>query len=433
MKRKSWKVGMGLLLTLVLIIAGCSGNNNQNNSNSNGDPAIGGELVTIEFSYWGNDDEIKLKQSIIKSFEDANPDIKIKGTFVDGATYPTKLQAFFTSNKAPDVISIAGDIMTDFITKDLFEDLTPFIEGDGMHTGVWNDKFLDVFRYDGKIVAAPYAYKLPAIVYNKDLFDAKGVAYPTSDWTEDQFTEIAKQLTDVEGKTWGMNFSWWPGNLLKNLYGIPVYELEDQTPHFNDNEAFKHGLSLITGMIKDGSAANAAAQESSGGGFESGRYAMAIAAPWDMNTYQTQVKDKFKWDIVELPTHAEYGPWVAPLFSDGVAMSAKSKNKDAAWTFIKYLTSDPSAQESIQDVAVPALESFIISDAYLNNLPVGWTAYNKKVFVNMLDRSVPFYSTGNFAKLNDELVKQYDLINQGSTTVDEAADALQASAENFLK
>jgi multiple sugar transport system substrate-binding protein len=427
MKRENWKIGIVLLLALVLVIGGCSGNNQNDSTDSNGNS------VTIEFSYWGNDDEIKIKQSIIKSFEEANPNIKIKGTFVDGGTYPTKLQAFFSSNKAPDVISIAGDIMTDFVAKDVFEDLTPFMDIDGVLTGTWNENFLNVFRYDGKIVAAPHMYKIPAIAYNKDLFDAKGVPYPTSDWTEDEFVQTAKQLTDADAKTWGMNFSWWPGNLIKNLYGTPVYELEAETPHFKDNESFKHALSLITGMIKEGSAANDAAQESAGGGFESGRFAMAIAAPWDINGFQTQVKDKFKWDIVELPSHDEFGPWTAPLFSDGVAMSSKSEHKDAAWTFIKYLTADQSAQEAVQGIAVPALESFITSETYLNSLSEGWTTYNKKVFVNMLDRSVPFYTTGNFAKINDELVKQYELINQGSTTVDKAADELQASAESFLK
>jgi len=44
------------------------------------------------------------------------------------------------------------------------------------------------------------------LVYRKDLFDAKGLAYPSKDWTWDDLLEAAKRLTDPEAGTYGLFF-----------------------------------------------------------------------------------------------------------------------------------------------------------------------------------------------------------------------------------
>ena len=53
------------------------------------------------------------------------------------------------------------------------------------------------------------------VYYNKNLFDAAGIAYPTADWTWDDFTEDAKALTldtNGDGKMdqWGTISNGWP-------------------------------------------------------------------------------------------------------------------------------------------------------------------------------------------------------------------------------
>lgn len=44
--------------------------------------------------------------------------------------------------------------------------------------------------------------------YNRDLFDARGVAYPQAGWTWQDFLSTAKQLTTVEGKGEGQTGHW---------------------------------------------------------------------------------------------------------------------------------------------------------------------------------------------------------------------------------
>ncbi len=58
---------------------------------------------------------------------------------------------------------------------------------------------LDTARWEGDLWALPYAIAPPVIHYNKDLFDAAGVAYPQPDWTWDDFVATAVALTDGQG------------------------------------------------------------------------------------------------------------------------------------------------------------------------------------------------------------------------------------------
>ena len=88
--------------------------------------------------------------------------------------------------------------MYDFAEEGVFEDLTPYIERDQV-AGQWADGSLDIFTKHGKIYAAPYVSKVFAMAYNKDIFDAAGLAYPTESWTEEDFVNITRQLTTEKG------------------------------------------------------------------------------------------------------------------------------------------------------------------------------------------------------------------------------------------
>lgn len=51
------------------------------------------EPVTLTFAFWGNADEVKVREQLAQMFMEKNPNIKIECTYVDGGEYPTKMQA----------------------------------------------------------------------------------------------------------------------------------------------------------------------------------------------------------------------------------------------------------------------------------------------------------------------------------------------------
>ena len=395
-----------------------------------------GKPVELSFSFWGWGNEIELKQKIIQAFEASHPLVKIKASFTDGETYPAKLQTYFSSNTAPDVISIAGDILSEFVAQGVFADLSGYLQKDKLLSSTWPKVSVDAFRYKNTIVATPFVFKIPAIVYNKSLFDKAGLAYPKDDWTEDQLLDLAGKLTSGEGvnKVFGFNLSFWPYYITRGLLGQHYYDTQNRKMNAVGNEGFRHAMKLFADMIATyGVAPDDTAAKTIGGGFETGKFAMALTGTFDMPTYQKVIGDKFPWDVVMLPTNSQFGPWKGNLFVDGFGISAKSEHKDQAWQFIRWMSTDLSSQKIASGIGIPALSSYANSPEYLGDFPEGWKQYNKKAFVNMLERSFIWQTTGVWAKINDELDNQFKMLVAGKISVEQALSNMDQKGAEYLK
>jgi multiple sugar transport system substrate-binding protein len=81
----------------------------------------------------------------------------------------------------------------------------------GLDSSRFDARVRSIFTVDGKLLALPKGYTPMVLAFNKRLFDAAGVAYPSGDWTWDDFLRTATALTrDTDGDgqidQWGMVF-----------------------------------------------------------------------------------------------------------------------------------------------------------------------------------------------------------------------------------
>ena len=67
-----------------------------------------------------------------------------------------------------------------------------------------------------------------------------------------------------------------------------------------------------------------------GGGFETGKYGMALIGFWDIAEIHKVVQDSFEWDLIPLPTNETYGQWRTQMYANALSISANSEKKDAA-------------------------------------------------------------------------------------------------------
>jgi multiple sugar transport system substrate-binding protein len=72
----------------------------------------------------------------------------------------------------------------------------------------------------GALYALPFRADFWVVFYNKDLFDAAGVDYPTNEMTFDDWVEVIKAVTHGSGqdKVFGNQFHWWRSTV--TLFGI---------------------------------------------------------------------------------------------------------------------------------------------------------------------------------------------------------------------
>lgn len=395
------------------------------------------ENVHLSMAFWADQSEIDRMDQLMEIWKADHPNVTLDYTYCAGPDYPTKLQVWFSSGKAPDVIRMSRDIFSPFASEDLFADLTPYLEASGS-AGCWDESLLDIFDFDGELLSLPYLYSNYVIAYNKDIFDEANLEYPTADWTETEFVELAKTLTSGEGpeKTYGMWFGGWVCELVRALYGEPkMYDTENMVMQATNNEKFKAAFQLLGDLHKDGYCSNEVTKTTTTGGFVTGKYAMAIAMTGDIASYQKQIGDNFKWDIVELPISETYDTrWNTNMRLQGFGMSKTTEHPELAYDLIEYMTTNYEVQKAVDEegVGIPALTEYLESEEFKTNYG-GGAAYNKEAFVNMAKVGTAWEFAGIWADINDTLTSEFNAYITGATDIDTALDNLQKKGEAVIE
>ena len=378
------------------------------------------EEVELTFGFFGDDPEAEMKMGLANAYMEEHPNVKIEFEYCSGADYLTKLQTWFSSEETPDVFALASDQLYPYKDSLLFEDLKHYIENDGC-SEYWDMDSVEANwkTDDGRIVAAPFVSKTFAIAYNKALFDQAQIPYPTSDWTEKDMLDAAEKISALGDDNYGIRWGVRVPEFYRNLYGNMFYDVENKKMNVEGNEEFKATITMFVDSIQRGLAPDETDGVISTGGFETGKFGMALSATWDMSTYENAIGDSFQWDVVELPINEQFNTrWLTSFRGNGWCMSSKSKYKDVCWDFIKYMTTTEEAAKAAQSIGIPNFQPYVSSDEYLNDFGEG-TPYNKSVFINMISSSTPFYNLGSFAQINDLTKADYQKVLAGDMTVEE--------------
>ncbi len=140
-------------------------------------------------------------RAVIEAFEAEHPNIKIDVTIMAESAYGDLMNtALGAGEGAPDVayfwetpwLPHTLDI-TDHLEADPDLSRDDYFEEYFNNWAVWNDR----------VVGLPFTVGANFVMYNRDVFDDAGVAYPTADWTPSDYIEIAKALTDPDKRRWG--------------------------------------------------------------------------------------------------------------------------------------------------------------------------------------------------------------------------------------
>lgn len=162
-----------------------------------------GDVKELHITHWaGLPREEELFQSWARKYEAAHPDVKINvESIADG--YDERVLSLFAADDAPDIFYHAFSGLADKVDQGMLEPLDAYITGENpfnIDDLVSEDL---IYKYKGQIYGwsnggAPYM-----LFFNKGMFDAAGLEYPTNDWTWGQLAEAAKKLnvTDENGNT----------------------------------------------------------------------------------------------------------------------------------------------------------------------------------------------------------------------------------------
>lgn len=202
------------------------------------DKITNAEAITIRFAIESYQQPIY--EELIESFERENQDIRIELVFKDEILQQDASSGTVTVSPDDDLkIAAEADVFTSIFARYASEqgavlNLTPFIEADSQFdTADFYPGLLEQVQWHGRTWAVPYEAMFTLIYFNKDLFDAAGVAYPEAGWTWDDFLDAAIATTlHEDGQTvqWGfLDPLFSPLRFIQGRTG-PLFEPEAEPP-----------------------------------------------------------------------------------------------------------------------------------------------------------------------------------------------------------
>jgi multiple sugar transport system substrate-binding protein len=385
--------------------------------------------------------------TLVDQFQAAHPDIVVEVDTPQGfrgqlglADMAAEYDCFQASPSFDDESLVTIVNMEPFLTTD------STISKDDFFPSV-----LEQFTYQGQLWGLPGSATVPVMYYNKDLFDAAGLPYPSVDWTTSDFLELAVALTqgEDENKQYGYVPTSFGANDLVSFMdrlGADMLDESVDPPRLVFNspsvvDAFRWYTSLATqygvqpemseesgnfeggrgqqALIREGLAAMW--MESGGGGF---------GGPGGFTGFQgLGGTSNLNVGVVPLPAGTNSAQGSGFQSTDGYFISAQSEARQACWSWITFLTEQPNAATGL-----PARKSVAESEAY-----------RQQVGAEQADAYLVSVSSGSrasfFQRVSDEgnwlgfasfwLSDAYNRVVNGEMTVEEALAAAQESVDAY--
>ncbi len=311
-------------------------------------------------------DHLKDLDKIIQAFEAANPSIHVQVLPVAFDQYFTKLQVAVAGGSAPDTFELDYQDYLSYASKGTLLDLSKVaLQGD--YTGVYNARALAAFNTNGVQYGLPESFSDVLLFYNKDLFDKAHVPYPTTSWTWNDEIAAAKKLTG--NGVWGDYEPVQFFEFYKVLAqaGGQFFNSDHTAVDFNSPA----GLAAINWLVDKINRYHVMPTQAQMGGlsdsdlFKAGKLAMDRTGIWEFSTFASS---SVHWDVVLEPGDQQKAH---QYFANAVAISGKTAHADAAYKWLRYLTSSSVAANTriASSWELPAVSDQSLVSKYLTQTP----------------------------------------------------------------
>lgn len=411
-------------------------------SGAAGAPAA--ETLTLDFFAWGDASDIPAWDELAKKYTELNPTVIVKPSPTPTDDYYTKLQTQFAGGVAPHLASFQGWEWQPYADKDLLAPIDDYIARD-QFTAPYPDGVNSIeltTRRHGSRYLVPTQVATMLMFYAKKHFDEAGLAYPTDEWTFDEFVEIAQKLSKTDGdqKRYGYQPNGiWPrdihwiratGKQEFDELGDPKQALFDQ-PEIVEiiqlvEQDFRYKLNISPSPADLADGANT---------IEAGNSALKYEGAWffpQLNSPDLRKDNKqVEFDVVLMPKGADesrpHRGW-----SEGVVLP-KSDQVDGAWGFASFIGGEEGQKIYSSITGRLPNTTALIESFWLPTIEERFGVKNGKAFIEAFNRSeVDVVGGVTRGKIWSEVVKPvgWDPIINNSAT---AAEVLPKVSEGVQK
>jgi len=444
--RKS--IALELATLLILALAACGGDSaspqqpSTPGSQPSNDPGSNtpapADKVTLTFAMMAFANEIDGWTAMIDEANKilASKNIEIEIMLVPGTGWPEYYQKVITQmagGQSPDLGRIAESFMPTLIDKEQVVDLTSYLSNDFEMSQYYESTFRNAAYQNGKYYGIPSGLYNYVMYYNKDLFDAAGIAYPSTDWNNAiSFSAVrsaAQTLTSGEGAEKVYGFSAGPylaalGMFSTSIGGNNIFDANGN-PSVNDAPT-KRVIQWFDDMLRTDYSMPRPTDTAVMGAFEmfmSGRVAMVMDGTWWLGALGAI--DGFEVGISAVPA-GDGGTAFTSQFVDSFVIYSGTKHEKEAWEALKALTS-VQAFEVLSQTGVGGIPpaQAVANRVIDENIGDSVDAASKKAAMDALNHTLGVPYNEFYQEADQKVNSTMDEWLLGRITSDQHADNIQ--------
>jgi multiple sugar transport system substrate-binding protein len=314
-------------------------------------PSAGtGSDKIVELKIWSNERHaLAFRQAGFDKFADLNPGIKINYE-VFTEDYFNTLELSFQSGQSPDIFNCRANPAPYYVERNMLIPLDSYI------TPQFRARFAEPFSIENINTVDGKQYSLPAegvsfrIIYNKEIFQAAGIAAPPK--TLDEYYSIVKKITD-----WGKSNGIYgtaqqfkvPTSVGERVFDQFAYRNEFSSYNFRtgryDFSVMKPILGLFRRMYAEGlmfPGTEGMEIDMVRAQFAEGKIGMYCNGSWEVGIFASngQFPAKQDWSAAPYPginTPNPKGKTKIMSAGNSWGISTSCKNPGSAWKLFEYM------------------------------------------------------------------------------------------------
>ena len=422
----------------ILSLAACGNSGGSNKSADSGNSSGKTEITWWAFPVFtqekAHDGVGTYEKEIIKAFEKANPDIKVKLETIDFKSGPEKITTAIEAGTAPDVLFDAPGRIIQYGKNGKLAELNDLFTNDFVKD-VNNNQIIQASKAGDKAYMYPISSAPFYMALNKKMLKEAGVLDLVKEgWTTADFEKVLKALK-AKGYTPGSLFSNGQGGdqgtraFISNLYGGSVTD-DKVTKYTTDSPNFVKGLNKAVSWIKDGLMPNGS--QFDGGAdiqnFANGQTSYTVLWAPAQKGIQAKLLKASGVEVVEVPFPSDNGKPALEYLVNGFGIfNNKDKKKvEAAKKFVKFIADDKKwgPKNVVRTGAFPVRSSFgkLYNDKRMETIST-WTKYYS-----------PYYNTiDGFAEMRTLWFPMLQSVSNGDEKVESALKTFTEKANETIK
>lgn len=363
MKKRFTTTSIALATALLAVLTGCS----TPSAETDADSPI--EITFSSYNYGTAGAAGEGTQTLLDKFAATHPDIVVVPQAVPVADILTKTKTEVAAGTPPDVVQL-GYSKLDEAKKTLPLQSLEAIAGDE-----WDDHVagiasgpLEAGLWEGEVRSMPYTVSIPALFYNADLFEAAGLDPQSPPSSIDEIEEAAAAIsaTGAYGVYFAAADSGKSDYLSQSILNSAGTAIVDDAGEISiDSDAAVAALEKVQKLTLDGYQP-AVMPDDALAAFSSGNLGMFISTTAYARSLQAGAEGNFELLSAGFPTFTD-GP-AQPTHSGAglVVLSESAEKQQAAWQFVKFLTSAEGFTIITEELGYLPLRADIVDDeAYL--------------------------------------------------------------------